>query len=236
MQNVRRFHVAAFVSHMSLDAGLLHKTTSEGDFLEEVAEEADHRGRLIRFFGCLGRASPTHARLLATAVEGFLSTDLWRLGVAVPLGMGRHWSSIQIPRLLRLFGRELAAGDTCGGQELWLGSMWRPLAVLCLEGSLDCSQHHASRPTNRGASRAHDALAEALFAAVAVMDKVGRARGWAVSAEVKHVLERLMCHWGDSGESQVPFLVVFCDVSCGVSCRANAHNSFQPCPVLCGVV
>jgi len=179
-------------------------TTSEGDFLEEVAEEADHRGRLIRFFGCLGRASPTHARLLATAVEGFLSTDLWRLGVAVPLGMGRHWSSIQIPRLLRLFGRELAAGDTCGGQELWLGSMWRPLAVLCLEGSLDCSQHHASRPTNRGASRAHDALAEALFAAVAVMDKVGRARGWAVSAEVKHVLERLMCHWGDSGESQVP--------------------------------
>eukprot|EP00931_Biecheleriopsis_adriatica_P086539 TRINITY_DN61188_c0_g1_i1.p1 TRINITY_DN61188_c0_g1~~TRINITY_DN61188_c0_g1_i1.p1 ORF type:complete len:2103 (+),score=456.73 TRINITY_DN61188_c0_g1_i1:80-6388(+) len=119
--------------------------------LASEPEEAAYRGRLLCFFGCLGRASAPHASLLASAGEILLSTDLWRLGAQRPLlsdhavsastaGL-RRWRCLQLPRLLRLLCQQLAASAASSGSaaaarelaELWFRSVWRPLALLCLE-------------------------------------------------------------------------------------------------------
>jgi len=122
-------------------------------------QEAAHRGRLLCFFGCLGRASAPHAALLASAGEILLSTELWRLGAQRPLSGGgkavalaasavgvRRWRPVQLPRLIRLLCQQLSACCVAGTQdargapgcakriaELWLTSVWRPLSLLCLE-------------------------------------------------------------------------------------------------------
>jgi len=99
------------------------KYVEEEQVPAEAAEEAAHRGRLLRFFSCLAQASPAHAALLAASAEGVLATELWRLGAAAAAGRGaaaappprgprRRWCPLQLPRLLRFLGRRLAA---CGG-------------------------------------------------------------------------------------------------------------------------
>jgi len=110
----------------------------------EEAEEAAHRGRLLCFFGCLGRASASHAARLGAAAELLLSTDLWHLAVPRPLTATRGaqtWRYLQLPRLLRLVCQQLAA--SCAGHAgrpaarhsaaIWLERVWRPLALLCLD-------------------------------------------------------------------------------------------------------
>eukprot|EP00928_Gymnodinium_smaydae_P032551 TRINITY_DN23544_c0_g3_i2.p1 TRINITY_DN23544_c0_g3~~TRINITY_DN23544_c0_g3_i2.p1 ORF type:complete len:1106 (+),score=279.33 TRINITY_DN23544_c0_g3_i2:211-3318(+) len=108
----------------------------------EAAAEADHRGRLLGFFGCLGRASTLHARLLAGAAEILLSSDLWRLGLSALVAGRRRCCLVHLPRLVRLLSRQLIstfsaapAGSDVARRlvEHWMESLWRPLALLCLE-------------------------------------------------------------------------------------------------------
>mmetsp|Transcript_64881 Transcript_64881/g.154936 ORF Transcript_64881/g.154936 Transcript_64881/m.154936 type:complete len:1217 (+) Transcript_64881:162-3812(+) len=120
------------------------------DSMQEIATAAAHRGQLLRFFTCLGRSSTSHARLLAAAVETFLSTDLWKLGLPMNLWHGFCWSVLSLPRLLRLCSVELlqlhprrgahppadlesiSNGDALS-LRLWYECLWLPLAVRCLE-------------------------------------------------------------------------------------------------------
>lgn len=127
--------------------------TTHGAHQYEVAEEAAHRGRLLCFIACLGRASAPHAVLLASAGEVILSTEVWTLGAQRPFAGGgiaktgvgvRRWRHLQLPRLLRLLDDQLVAfavaGNRCAADvslaaELWHNSVWRPLTLLCLEVS-----------------------------------------------------------------------------------------------------
>lgn len=131
--------------------------------LSKEAAGAAHRGRLLCFFSCLGRASAAHAALMASVGEIILCTELWRLGTqeslasnsaqvvggnalsCLPPGMPKQWRQLHLPRLLRLLCQQLAA--SCVGNEgvtifanqmadLWLTSIWRPFALLCLEAEL----------------------------------------------------------------------------------------------------
>ncbi|CAJ1403931.1 unnamed protein product [Effrenium voratum] len=113
----------------------------------EAAEEAAFRGRLLCFFGCLGRASVAHARLMARALQLLLSTDLWRLGALQPLASGprgAQWRLVHMPRLVRLVCQQLAASCAARRQAehlagFWLEQIWRPLALLCLDSAEDSS-------------------------------------------------------------------------------------------------
>lgn len=101
---------------------------------EEEVESAAARGRLLCFFGCLGKMSGRHLLAVAVASEGFLSLEL--RGAAVPL-----------PRLARFLSNQLARPGGSSLEEvseeaagLWLECLWRPLALLCLEGSVAASE------------------------------------------------------------------------------------------------
>jgi len=153
----------------------------------EAAAAAAHRGRLLCFFGCLGRASAPHAVLLASAGEILLSTELWRLGAAKALLGGkaavsaasaaglRRWRHLQLPRLVRLLCQQLAASCTAGkasaglSQRMantWLQCVWRPVALLCVENVDD-----------------EALLAELLIAALGPVEAVGGAAPLSVAAE-----------------------------------------------------
>jgi len=177
-----------------------------GKMDSEAAEAAAHRGRLLCFFGCLGRASLPHAMLLASAGEILLSTDLWRLGAAKSLVGGktaisaasavgvRRWRHLQLPRLVRLLCQQLAAscaasrassGLAGSMAKTWLRCVWRPLALLCLEAVDD-----------------ETLLAELLVAALSPVEAVGgaaplsAAEAWpAIAREVREACQQIAVAW-----------------------------------------
>lgn len=160
---------------------------------DEDAEEAAHRGRLLRFFGSLAHISFSHVSLLAASCEGLLSTDLWQLGLRSPMFGGGRWSPVQLPRLLRLVSRQLVLACSAGRVDLllslWTTSVWRPLALLCSE-------------VGRSDLRRQRTLAEALVAALASIEGEGAAapfaaaEAWpAIVAEVAEAMAAILLRW-----------------------------------------
>ncbi|CAK0846812.1 unnamed protein product [Prorocentrum cordatum] len=118
----------------------------------EAEEGAATRGCLLRFLCLLPRLSGGHLALLAAAAEGFLSLELWRLGALVRVGAGLRCCALSLPRLVRFLGRQIAtaAGEGAGTAEerarLWQQSLWRPLALACLESAAVDSASSAELP------------------------------------------------------------------------------------------
>eukprot|EP00435_Cladocopium_sp_Y103_P015481 s1760_g3.t2 len=144
-------------------------------------------GRLLRFFASLRSLSSHHLKVLAAAAEGFLFCDLWRLGHLLPV-VNQLPTVLALPRLVRFLSRELSV---CSGHEEeenpWLQSLWRPLALVCLEST---------------ASVAGDAnLPEALLVAITAADAdefrfIQEDQRAAVAAEVAWVINRTVEKWG----------------------------------------
>mmetsp|Transcript_20308 Transcript_20308/g.36899 ORF Transcript_20308/g.36899 Transcript_20308/m.36899 type:complete len:1177 (+) Transcript_20308:84-3614(+) len=171
---------------------------AQADCFEHSMQAAAHRGRLLRFLSCLGRASTAHRRLLAAAIHTFLSTDLWELGLPTRLAHGFNWSPISLPRLLRLLSCELsqihprrhaaksqgcdrAASSQPSPARLWCECLWQPLVLRCLDVVHPQRQRRRATQASAAAaapSRAAEklqamrvgALASALHAAVSVLD------------------------------------------------------------------
>lgn len=135
-------------------------------------------GRLLRFFASLRSLSSHHMKVLAAASEGFLFCDLWRLGHLLPV-VNQLPTVLALPRLVRFLSRELSVCSGGHGEEEnpWLQSLWRPLALVCLEST---------------AAVAGDAnLPEALLVAITAATDADE-----FAAEVAWVINRTVEKWG----------------------------------------
>lgn len=145
-------------------------------------------GRLLRFFASLRSLSSHHMKVLAAASEGFLCCDLWRLGHLLPV-VNQLPTVLALPRLVRFLSRELSV---CGGhgeeENPWLQSLWRPLALVCLESTASVA----------GDANLPEALLVAITAATDADDFrfLPEAQRGAVAAEVAWVLNRTLETWG----------------------------------------
>ncbi|CAK9016150.1 unnamed protein product [Durusdinium trenchii] len=99
----------------------------------DAVQAAVFSGRVLRFFASLRSLSCQHLEVLASAIEGFLTLDLWRLGHLLPM-VNDHPTVLALPRLVRFVSRELSCFNGVVDEQIhWLQCLWRPLSLVCLE-------------------------------------------------------------------------------------------------------
>eukprot|EP00747_Dinoflagellata_sp_TGD_P028325 gnl/TRDRNA2_/TRDRNA2_133195_c1_seq1.p1 gnl/TRDRNA2_/TRDRNA2_133195_c1~~gnl/TRDRNA2_/TRDRNA2_133195_c1_seq1.p1 ORF type:complete len:764 (+),score=131.37 gnl/TRDRNA2_/TRDRNA2_133195_c1_seq1:183-2294(+) len=178
--------------------------TMEGLARQEAAEAAAERGRLLRFFSYMAQLSEQHAMVVAVAAESFLSLELWQLGTLVQLSVGRRWSAVSLPRLVRFLGRHLvgaAASPSVEREEAvrwWLECLWRPLALACMESARVSAAADAELPQSLLAAAA--ALSASAVAGTQPQTTdlalVPQSMLPAITSEVAWVLNRAIELWG----------------------------------------
>ncbi|CAK9016148.1 Hypothetical protein (Fragment) [Durusdinium trenchii] len=162
----------------------------------DAVQAAVFSGRVLRFFASLRSLSCQHLEVLASAIEGFLTLDLWRLGHLLPM-VNDHPTVLALPRLVRFVSRELSCFNGVVDEQIhWLQCLWRPLSLVCLETTPSVASD-ARLPEAHGVLRAIPA--QALLATFSFPPAAQRS---AVASEVAWVINRCMEKWGSWNRSK----------------------------------
>lgn len=125
-------------------------------FTQQGSPSTDHgdavmRSRLLSFFGLLATFSTRHVSSLASAIEGFFSLGMWQvcsISVQGETDDAERSRAASLPVFVSFMSQQLlnSVANTDSLVIYWLESLWRPLALACLENAVHEPHSHAEFP------------------------------------------------------------------------------------------